>query len=47
MLGRADLTVSFNGFVREMLITDEVIGFQKQRKRNSTKLAPSVLGLLL
>lgn len=44
MLGRADLTVSFNGIMMELVITDELIGLQKHRKRKSTKLAPSVFG---
>lgn len=44
MLGRADLTVSFNGIVTEMVITDELIGFKKHRKRKSRKLAPNVFG---
>lgn len=44
MLGRADLTVSFNGIVTETVITDELIGFKKHRKRKSTKLAPNMCG---
>lgn len=42
MLGGDGLTISFNGMVTEMVITDELTDFKKYRMSNSTKLAANM-----